>query len=434
MAFMRKSKQTFLLIYYIAIILIMALHSSTENTPMILRLGYLAALFVPLISNIQFFPPVLICSLLISQNSFAYPLIPDDNYYYIIIALLFALWAVTNYSTSNDSYNRLSPFFIAVLIYLISVNLLMDGHILDITTSLFICMMLYVCASRDLAINSRLISTAFMVFSLSMSCLLFFHPEARLIAAHGEENTTWADPNYLGGMVGIGCVLAFMCIIYYKNTLLQFVICVLTIIASMYFLALMASRGAILAVGVGTITLSLFSNIRRSTKFLSVLVVVGVILFVYYSEAFAVLMSRFSLEDSTGTGRTLIWGSKLRGFLQEGSFFNILLGFGAERGFLLGSAEMGKAWAFHNDFLAVLVEYGIIGFFVFLSILAYPFRIAEKNDKPVVGALLLYIITLGMTLEPILSGRFVFISYLLYIIIMAKSGVAKRHNSIVTNE
>ena len=401
------------------------MHASTGSTPMVVRIGYFVALFLPLIGNYQFFPAILICVLLISQNSFAYPLVPDDNYYYVIISAGFAFFSAIHNKTAIAGQDRTSPIFFLLIVYLCLSNIILDGKVLDITSSVFICVMLYVCASKNLPLNSRLISLIFMFFSVSMSYLLFFHPEARLIAAHGEDNTTWADPNYLGGMVGIGCTLAVMSIINMKKSVWQFVFYIITIIASLYFLSLMASRGSFLAVGVATIALTLFSKVKKRTKFLTLIGVVGVLLYIYNSEAFEVLMSRFDTSDTTGTGRTLIWAAKLKGFVQEGSLINFLFGFGAQGGFSLGASDLGVVWAFHNDFVAVLCEYGIVGLVLYLSLLAYPYRVATKEDKPVIGALLLYIIILGMTLEPVMSGRFVFIAYLLFIIILAKGGVQR---------
>lgn len=424
------TKNRFFLFYYVALILVMALHSSMQSTPMAIRLVYLAALLVPLLNKVQYLPPVLISVMVISQNSFAYPLVPDDNYYYVIISAFFALIFISQSGKSIAPKDRLSSFSLLLPVYLLVENIVLDGQVLDLTSSVFICIMLYLCASKDLSSNAKLITFAYMVFTVSMSYLLIAHPEARTIAAHGEEDATWADPNYLGGMVGIGCVLAVMSLINTKHSVFQIVFYISTIIASLSFLALMASRGAILAVGVSTIALTLFSKVKRSTKFITLIGVVGVILYVYNSEAFEVLITRFNNGDTTGTGRTLIWAAKLKGFTQEGNVLNFLFGYGAEGGFSLGFSDLGMIWAFHNDFVAVLCEYGAIGLLSYIFILSYPFRIASKKDKPVIGALLLYIITLGLTLEPVISGRFVFISYLLFIIILAKGGVQREPISL----
>lgn len=422
-----QTKNRFLLLYYTVLILIMLTYTSMNGAPTPIRLAYLAALLIPLTTNIQFFPAILILTIIVMQNTFAYPLVPDGIFYYVIISVLFAIIALLHKGQNQqiDKGNHLSLSFVLLIAYLALFNIFRDGSIQILTSSSFICIMLYICAYMYLPINSKLIAIAYMAFTQALSYWIIFHPEARFLAAHGEEESTWADPNYLGGMAGIGCIIAIMYLLYAKRSSLQLVLCILTIAGGLYFLSIMTSRGAFLAVGVGTVSLVLFSKTKRSTKLLTSLGIIAVILFVYYSETFELLMERFNSSDDTGAGRTIIWEAKLKGFLQEGNVFDLIFGYGVNDGFAVASSTLGRARAFHNDFVAVLVEYGIVGLVLFLCVLAYPYRIARKEDKPVIAALLLYIITLGMTLEPITSGRFVFVSLLFFIIVLAKSGVNK---------
>lgn len=418
-----RNKNKIFLIYYTVLILIMVTYTSMNGAPTPIRLAYLAALLIPLTTNIQFFPAILILTIIVMQNTFAYPLVPDGIFYYVIISVLFAIIALLH--KGQNQHNRLSPSFVLLIAYLALFNIVRDGSIQMLTSSSFICIMLYICAYKYLPINSKLIAIAYMAFTLALSYWIIFHPEARFLAAHGEEESTWADPNYLGGMAGIGCIIAIMYLLYAKRSLLQLVLCILTIAGGLYFLSIMTSRGAFLAVGVSAVSMVLFSKTKRSTKLLTSLSIIAAILFVYYSETFELLMERFNSSDTTGTGRTIIWEAKLKGFLQEGNVFDLIFGYGVNDGFAVASYTLGRARAFHNDFVAVLVEYGIVGLVLFLCFLAYPYRIARKEDKPVIAALLLYIITIGMTLEPITSGRFVFVSLLFFIIVLAKSGVNK---------
>ncbi len=405
----------------------MVTYTSMNGAPTPIRLAYLAALLIPLTTNIQFFPAILILTIIVMQNTFAYPLVPDGIFYYVIISVLFAIIALLHKGQNQqiDKGNRLSLSFVLLIAYLALFNIVRDGSIQILTSSSFICIMLYICADKYLPINSKLIAIAYMAFTLALSYWIIFHPEARFLAAHGEEESTWADPNYLGGMAGIGCIIAIMYLLYAKRSLLQLVLCILTIAGGLYFLSIMTSRGAFLAVGISAVSMVLFSKTKRSTKLLTSLGIIAAILFVYYSETFELLMERFNSFDTTGTGRTIIWEAKLKGFLQEGNVFDLIFGYGVNDGFAVASSTLGRVRAFHNDFVAVLVEYGIVGLVLFLCVLAYPYRIARKEDKPVIAALLLYIITLGMTLEPITSGRFVFVSLLFFIIVLAKSGVNK---------
>ena len=123
-------------------------------------------------------------------------------------------------------------------------------------------------------------------------------------------------------------------------------------------------------------------------------------------------------EDGTGSGRTTICALKLLLFTEEPAY-KLLTGLGFRGGFMLGFVG---GYGFHNDFVAFFVDYGIIGFCLFVCMLLYPLYLVSKNkeNKAIVTALIVYLLLCCMTLEPINAGRLTFLYMYIFIYILAK--------------
>ena len=150
--------------------------------------------------------------------------------------------------------------------------------------------------------------------------------------------------------------------------------------------------------------------------------------FLYNNSYFELLEYRVE-SDSTGSGRTVIWERRLTEFFQ-GSSLRLLFGYGHDAAMTLGTTpyRIGS----HNDYVAFLVEYGLIGLASFLYMLAFPIiKILRKGG--LVGlyqvlTLSVYIAVGCLTLEPFTLGRIPFYMFYLYIILVAN----KYHkNSVV---
>lgn len=394
-------------------ILLLASYTNMSSSPnLIIRFVYLIALLLPIINNIELLPSVLICTLSISYSTFAFPFMPTDSLYYVVILLFFGI-----FSALKQNSVRISPIFLLLLLFVFFNDILLQQHISRLTTNLFLCLLMFVCVGNKQGSSNYHISLAFMMVSLVLSYWILFRPEAQIEVKHiveGIESYGWADPNYLGGIIGIGCVVAVKELLHNSSKKLVFwVLCLTTIIGSVLSLAYLASRGAFLATGVGIIAMITMSKSKLLTKILMVASIVIMVVLMYTSNVFELLIARTSAVDTTGSGRTNIWLAKVHCFFAEGNLIKWLFGFGQEEGFWLG--HFGRPRAFHNDFIAVLVEYGFFGFFIFMSILVYPIRKAEKQKRPTIIAFLLYLITLGMTLEPLTGGNLVFLAFYFYI-------------------
>ena len=120
-------------------------------------------------------------------------------------------------------------------------------------------------------------------------------------------------------------------------------------------------------------------------------------------------------EGHGGTGRTDIWAIKLQSYCQLG-FLDQLLGIGYQNGMRLG---FGYARGFHNDYIAFLVEYGILGLIAYIGFMI-SFLMKAKNFWTVFS-IVIYVVTTGATLEPISGGMLVYFCFLFYGKLIAKT-------------
>ena len=104
-------------------------------------------------------------------------------------------------------------------------------------------------------------------------------------------------------------------------------------------------------------------------------------------------------------------------------FSQLLFGVGWEKGIEYGAARLKlKVLGFHNDFLAFLVCYGVIGLSLFLALLIQPLRNIKRRSQrwAVVYANVLYLIAGCATLEPFSTGNFTFYAFLMYTMLLAR--------------
>ena len=165
-----------------------------------------------------------------------------------------------------------------------------------------------------------------------------------------------------------------------------------------------------------------FSKVKKIIKTSIILTAIGLIFLMYQSHYFDLLQARFGLShgryDDMTNGRLEIWHIKLSGFFSDGNFFNQLFGYGEQRGLTLG---LGRYLAFHNDFIAFLCYYGIIGLGFFCTVLYYPVWIVNKKRERNILVLLSYLLVVCFSLEPLAFGNIVFFGYYLYIVLLAKN-------------
>lgn len=415
-------KDKILYIYYFLLILSLAFYTNMNASPnIVIRLGYLAALILPLLKMVEVFPAIIICALGISKNTFAFPLMPTDMVYYIVLALGFAFLALSQ----RDFTTKINPIFYFALIYIGLNDIAFQGEISQMTIAFFICILFYLCMEDDLDFGTRFLPLSFILISLTISFWAIFFPEAQTNSYNkvGEmEQIGWTDPNYLSAALGAGLVIAVRDLVKGGNRLIYTTILYLTILGSSIALLLLASRGAILSVVFSTTIFVVSSKTNIKTKAIAIGAAGLFLLFLYTNQYMDFVMARVEADDGTGSQRTKVWISKINDFFLIDNPLTWTFGVGQDEGARLG-VSIGKAidyFSTHNDFLSILIYYGFVGVAIFLSLIAYPLRICSKEDRPQIIALLAYLLMCSMTIEPLAHGTFVYWGLFLYVMVLAR--------------
>lgn len=375
-----------------------------------LRIGYLVLLIFPIwFFDKSYLPLVVLAAYSISKFGTAVTLMPTEVWYYVPVFLLMAFPF-----KSPDVGLRIIPLSVFVLcLDTLFVDIFSTQSVHDIFLCFVILIILFYYYSPQIDNESyfQIFSCIFIAISVILSLEMLFVGE-QYIENYGYtdmERVLWADPNYLGGVIGMGCmasaVLLFRNI---KNSLK--ILLVITLLLTITALVVNASRGALLAVICGVAVLLLGRGLKVWQKII-VLVVAAVFVFELYNNSyFDLLLYRVENDSGGGSGRVGIWLKKWDAYTDNPSFLQLLFGMGFDNGYKAGFTY---SRAFHNDFLAILVDYGLVGFVTFISMFFYPLKGVLLKDKAILGCVVFLLINC-MTLEPFCLGVLIFYFFWLY--------------------
>ena len=415
-------KNKVLYIYYFVLVLIMILYTNTSSSPnMIIRLGYLAALVVPLLNYVALYPAIVLCALCISKNTFANPILPTEMQYYVLLSVVFVALSYKN----NKNTIAVKGMLVLSLVCVAMNDMITVGEFKPLVTMLFIMILFSICSGADMELSSQFLPLAFIFLSLAISYWLLFCPEASINTYNrldDMEQTGWRDPNYIACALGTGLVVAVKEILSGRKEKWFQLLMLMTIILSAIALLTVASRGMSLAVSASVSILLLFSNVKNKTKVLSILAIAIFLVLLYTNDYFDFLIARFNMDDGTGSHRTEIWADKITAFFGEGNVLKLFFGFGQSDGFKLGS---WGGCSTHNDYVGVLIYYGFVGLALFVSAFLYPVRKCSKKDRPQIAALVLYLMVCSMSIEPFCMGNIAYIGFFFYITQLAKQSRQK---------
>ena len=412
-------------IYYLILLLILVFRTSDAEPDILYRFVYLLAFFIPLLIKFRtFYPACLICFTTIGLNGFAYSVFPYMMYIYLIISL-FGIFI-----SRNNNFN-INPLFLFVFGYILIVNYFNSFTIPNIVYSLgiIICLGFY--------LNKKSYKTLFFCFciiSLFLSLIYLLNYET-FVHEYGPgdeelERAGWTDPNYFSCIIGMGVVSSFYLLISSKKSkMIEKTFWIITICLSILVQILMASRGGVIAVSSSIIFLILTSNKNWYLKILIIALSGLYIYWIYNNGYFELLEYRFENDSGGGSNRTFIWEERLNEF-NNFNFLEFLFGVGYERSYTLGSIFLGSG--FHNDFIAILCQYGILGLFIFIYILVLPIIKCHQKLRFGIIGLIIYLTATCLTLEPITSGRLVYFGFyfMIYIFAIQKTSIISNNTTI----
>lgn len=405
----------YLLYYALLFLILLSWHNPYETPPEMYRVLYLIALLGPItVKKPQLFAIVIPLFYAVSNYSCFISYMPNQVYLYLafpIVALIFY-----HRKTAVDSI-ALSSLFFAV--YTIIINAAFCQRFESISACCLLVVLLHKFLPHEKNNYAHLFSFSFSIMSFTLSLLFIFAGTMFQVnfGAEDFERTEWMDPNYFGCIVGIGVVASMIELLYNKRLVrYERVLFLLSIFISLYVLVLNGSRGALLATSLSFLVLFMGNGIRLKKKVL-ILGLLCIFLYILYTTGmFDFLIYRIENDSGGGSGRTFIWEKKLLAYKNQLAIIEKILGIGYNEGMHLA---FGYSRGFHNDYIAILVEYGIVGTLLFAFLLLSP--LINSCNKILVLAVVVYTAMAASTLEPISGGMIMYFCFLLYAYVIGKS-------------
>ena len=388
-------------------VILLSWTNPTAPPSAILRILFLVALMIPLVANKLYYiyiPAVLIFFHTVSYYGSAFSYMPTDISYLAVFPLL-CLMGIKN---------RNSPpaIWIVFFLYISFINLLYGGNFSNLSKLFLLLILLYPILFINKKYSFTILSWCFILSSIVLSILYIINRDKFSYAYGGDlERSMWMDPNYWGVAVGVGTVISYVEYTFNQKTPKLFkALLLVTMGLTIAVLILNASRGALLAVGVSCLYVIL-TNKDSTVKSKTFIILLSIIfIYILYKQGYFELLE-YRTEDrdlSGGNGRLDIWTRKINAYLMLHPIQQIS-GIGNIGGMNLGFNYLR---GFHNDFVGILVCYGIIGLMMYLFLLINVY-ICSSNKK-IAMAVLLYIIVSSFTIEPISGGHLIIGSLLLF--------------------
>ena len=371
------------------------------------RLLFVVLFSLPLLKYRYLAPAVLAVFTTIRLFSVSpYGYLPSDpKFYFYLALLLFFFEAVPQlYAGRGNIFFRGSSKGLIALFFVVLIsnflNLSGDFSFVFLLGSVFICTRFI--KSRD---DTNMLEIAFIVatFCLSIYAFIFSNDFAvkQYVNKDVIQRAYWTDPNYLGSVVTIGIVVSF----YYfmnktKDKAVFRILYLVVAIMGFIVLGLLASRGAFVA-AIAPALYILYKKTNSVKNLVFVALFVG-ITFVAFSNTdyFSSLFARFESGDTTGSSRTIIWESSINKFFQS-DMPMLLLGGGTNYSDFLVGKSLGMArYSTHNNFLAILYDYGIIGLLLFISMFYSWLR--RNSHNVLLVSLIIYFGIVCFTLVPLM--------------------------------
>ena len=429
-------KGRYIIYYYAVLMLVMMSWTDYNSFPsMILRIVFLIAVMVPgFFDKDCVLPAAITCFWGVAVNGYAYSYMPTQVYLYVGL-LLVSMVIINRYDKKSMMFRGyLLP--VCLFLFVTLRNLIQTTSIEEITWGLLIFILFPYFIPDKGNDNEKKMSWAFMVMTIVLS---FYSLTTQELFAAGAgasiaDRSAWTDPNYLSMIVGMGAVIGFRNILRIRN--IDRFTAVLSLIS--FFMAvpamlLLVSRGGLLCLCGGIAVLMLFSKIKTSYKIGVIVFIVIFVIILYTNDFLTMLEERLNGEaNASNNERVWILQNRLTAFF-EGFPFYWLVGYGLQDGLKLGLPfPMGS----HNDYVAFLAEYGVIGLVMFLGMLSLPFYNMKHGTKVLgeVCAYTFYLLLASLTLEPFAFGRWVYYVFLLFIIIIVRNDNVLQRKRMIKNK
>ncbi len=434
-------KGKYIIVYYTVLLLLMMSWTSYDSfPPTILRIVYLAAVLAPgLLDKDCTIPAALTCFWGIAVNGYAYSYMLTMVYLYIGILILLT-FVIHRYKKRSMLF-RGYMLPIVMCLFVTLRNLVASSSIEDITWSLLLFLIFPLFIADTDTFNEKRMSWAFMTLTAVLSYYCFTTQELFAGAYGGGPGNSaiatrsgWTDPNYLSMIVGMGAVIGFRNILRLRRVdKLTAVLALVSFGMAVPAMMLLVSRGGLLCLCGSVSMLLLFSKVKTGYK-IGILSLIIVFVVILYTNDFLVMLEERLNGEAGGSNNERMWilERRLTAFA-DGSPIYWIIGYGLQDGLLLGLPYvMGN----HNDYVAFLTEYGVVGLFMFIGILLLPVYNMKYGSKVYgdVVAYTFYLMLASLTLEPFAFGRWIHYIFLLFIIIVVRNDYASRKKNMIKKD
>lgn len=398
-------KEKVLLVIFIVFVTFFELYHVAINTnpPTMARAVYSAIYLLFAVISPALIPTYTTINLIVERFSSSFGEFLPNTLLFHIAVLLFGILSIRYRAKSirMKSYNSKSIFgFIILYLYaIIALFLHVEiplNYAFLINGAFMFVFLYFLTISKDKYLNTLL---KFAIVAISIVCLIGLFNYDNLVGEYDTslgdvERLEWKDANYFSFFIGL--MLLFTLYLAkaarskgYQRLYTGVALLLLVTMASLI------SRGAIVSLVIAVIYYYRKDLLRwRNLGYVFfVLIVLGGL---YYVGLLDGLIMRFLSEDvQTGSGRTDIWAIGLDTFFSK-SPTTIL--FGAGEGQAASMAYInGSYWSPHNNYLAIMYNYGIIGLSIFCYWLVSMFVLSKTREC---RAAVLFIIVNCMTIVP----------------------------------
>lgn len=254
----------------------------------------------------------------------------------------------------------------------------------------------------------------------------------------------WGNPNYVGFVLGLIVIFSVITIVYFQEKIFKLIGCIFGGWAFFLLISCSQSRNAILSLLLSLIVLSgvyIFKLKINKKRILSIVFLFSGLLtiLVKFDKRFE---SLFKLNSLLKDGRINILKTTVE--ILKKDKINIFLGKGFSYYFNNLNISNTKLSSFHNDYIEILINQGILGLFFYLLLTLYILYLIVKNIKNTdfknsifyILALLLwiYIFVLGQFDNVIYSNRIFEMAYFIFGIGISKNYIGENSKNDKENE
>lgn len=302
----------------------------------------------------------------------------------IITASIFFMLRVITLKSKQPPFVWIWFFLILINIlgYLITSDLEENSNFNQIKTILIATLPFYpfyYLTKKKIIKRKHLISLFLAI--LAVSILQFYYNKETILSMR------LSDREDVVNNVAYYFVMLFPYIFLFRKKILS----LLSLLVILIFIIQSAKRGALIIAFIGTVVFAYHQLfLQKSRHFirnfvLSAIALISVSLFLYsYFLNNDYLVARLNQIDEGGSGRSTIYSNLLSSWYRSDNILNFIFGYG----FRSSVKYSGTGNLAHNDWLEMLINFGLIGFLtyflIFVSLIYSIFSNATKSQNKVI--------------------------------------------------